>query len=229
MLSVWRQATHTFSTFCQRQLGGLIAVTGNGVNPRKRLTIRTRALTIYFTVHLFTAHLMAKVSYRPQGHVLCVVVLTIVTLSLLSFPNAASAQTCDPWVAKIVSSQGPIEAKRATQVSWEDAAPGNTYCAGAQIRVGGTPAIIRLVDDSIIKLDARTTMSVSEVDQGKPSVIDLIRGMLHFISRVPQRLTIKTPIHNGKKNFAMAQEFIPCEVAVVVAVHPLKPDGGQPE
>jgi hypothetical protein len=42
-------------------------------------------------------------------------------------------------------------------------------------------------------LDAGTTLTFTKLEQDEPTWLDLISGMVHFISRVPRRLTITTP------------------------------------
>ena len=40
------------------------------------------------------------------------------TMALL-YPGTSSAVTCEQWVAKVVSVQGTVEARRAGQIPWE--------------------------------------------------------------------------------------------------------------
>ena len=48
---------------------------------------------------------------------------------------AAAAETCEEWVAKVVSVQGSVEAQRAGETQWQPVRLHDTYCSGDTIRV----------------------------------------------------------------------------------------------
>lgn len=126
---------------------------------------------------------------------------------LMVFPqsNSQGAELCEPWVAKLVSVEGAVEAKPARQADWRSAEVGETFCPGDSIRLHQYRAAIVLSNETILRLDAGTTLTFTKLEQDEPTWLDLIAGMVHFISRVPRRLTITTPFVNG---FVEGTEFV---------------------
>jgi len=126
-------------------------------------------------------------------------ILLLVAISLVSGINTelALAARCEQWVAKIVSVEGMIEARSVGEASWEQSAVGDTYCAGDTVRVPQWRAALVLKNETIIRLDAGSEITFTEFKEEKPSWIELLKGMVHFFSRTPQRLTITTPFVNG--------------------------------
>ncbi|MEC4679831.1 MAG: FecR domain-containing protein, partial [Nitrospirota bacterium] len=111
--------------------------------------------------------------------------------------SAIAAEACDPWVAKIVSVEGAIEARRAQAVSWTPAQKGETFCEGDRVRVIQWRAAIVLSNETIIRLDQGTSVTFTKIEKERSSWLNLIEGIIHFISRVPQRLNITTPFLNA--------------------------------
>lgn len=109
----------------------------------------------------------------------------------------AFATQCEEWVAKLVSVEGAIEARSVGEASWEKSETGATYCAGDTVRVPQWRAALVLKNETIIRLDAGSEITFTEFKEEKPSWIELLKGMVHFLSRSPQRLTITTPFVNG--------------------------------
>lgn len=126
---------------------------------------------------------------------------------LVLFPVSGlqAAKTCEPWVAKLVSVEGAIEAKRTAQAEWSSAAVGDRFCAGDSIRLQQWRAAIVLSNETIIRLDAGTTITFTKLEEDTLSWLNIIKGMVHFISRVPRSLTVTTPFVNG---FVEGTEFL---------------------
>ncbi|MEO6201691.1 MAG: FecR family protein, partial [Nitrospirales bacterium] len=112
-------------------------------------------------------------------------------------PDLASATQCEEWVAKVVSVEGTIEVRSADAPSWKTSAIGDTYCVGDTVRVPQWRAALVIKNETIIRLDAGSEITFTEFKEEKPSWIELLKGMVHFLSRTPQRLTITTPFVNG--------------------------------
>jgi tetratricopeptide (TPR) repeat protein len=134
-----------------------------------------------------------------------IILLFGVVLMLFSQSNSQGAELCEPWVAKLVSVEGAVEAKPAQQAEWRSATVGETFCPGDAIRLQQYRAAIVLSNETIMRLDAGTTLTFTKLKQDEPTWLDLITGMVHFISRVPRRLTITTPFVNG---FVEGTEFV---------------------
>ena len=105
---------------------------------------------------------------------------------------------CEPWTAKIASVQGKVEAKRARAEEWVSVELNQYYCAGDQIQVAANSrASLILANETVVRLDQNSVIILSEIDQDKLSFLDLIKGIAHFISRVPHSLKVNTPFVNA--------------------------------
>ena len=122
----------------------------------------------------------------------------------------AQAEACSPWVAKVLSVQGPVEVERggatpdgsaaAGRARWRSVEGDETLCPGDHIRVGPLGrAAVQLADEvqTVLRLDERTTLSFPPRGPEASPWLDLLRGVIHFITRVPRRLQIHTPFVNA--------------------------------
>ena len=125
-------------------------------------------------------------------------VATVGTFFLL-FPAAARAATpCDPPVAKLVSTQGNVAVQRAGQTQPQPAQLNETYCPGDRIQVGDkSRAGVQLANQSVLRLDQNTLITLAGLKEQRASVIDLARGALHFFSWLPRNLEINTAFVNA--------------------------------
>ena len=115
----------------------------------------------------------------------------IFLIAALPPAQAASSSACEKWVAKVVSAQGAIEARAAQATAWHPAKLNDTFCPGDMLRVGvrGRAALM-LANETIVRLDQRTTITLSGIEDQQTSWLDLAAGVAHFISRVPRSLKI---------------------------------------
>jgi len=126
-------------------------------------------------------------------------VFTVVIFSLfcLSPKSSFSAALCDPSIARIVSVQGRVEVYRAGQTQPQPARLYDAYCPGDQIAVGErSRADVALLNEPIIRLDQNTTLTLNGTQQDR-SIIQLIRGVIYFFSRLPRNLEINTTFVNA--------------------------------
>ena len=70
---------------------------------------------------------------------MCKLKIPIIAMSLflligLFFYTTAHAGDCEEWVAKIVSIQGEVMAKRAGEAHWSPARFEDTFCPGDMLR-----------------------------------------------------------------------------------------------
>ncbi len=113
-------------------------------------------------------------------------------------PNSVSAQErCDAWVGKVVSAEGVVQARLVTQTNWKPTKVDETFCPGDKLRVETWRAAIVMANETIIRLDQGTTITFTEIENKESSWLELLEGIVHFISRVPQNLTITTPFVNA--------------------------------
>lgn len=110
------------------------------------------------------------------------------------YPHASSAQTPAEWVARAVSVQGTVEARRAAEPQWQPVKLNDTYSAGDTIRVQDrSRADLAMLDQSVLRLNANTQITLQAVKEERTGVVDLLRGAAHFFSRGPRSLEVQTP------------------------------------
>ncbi len=121
-------------------------------------------------------------------------------LILLGLPSALPAQegACRQEVARIVSLQGRAELKRAGQAQWRMASFEDPLCAQESLRVlDNSRVAIRLHNDTLLRLDQGTSINLPAIEEHQPLWLDLLQGVVHFISRTPRMLNIRTPFVNA--------------------------------
>jgi tetratricopeptide (TPR) repeat protein len=110
----------------------------------------------------------------------------------------AYAADCQDWVARTVSTQGRVEARRAGEPQWLPVRLGDIHCLGDAIRLGPlSRAAIVLRDGGVLRLDQNTTITFTPPAERVSTWIDLLTGAVHFFSRAPRGLRITTPFVNG--------------------------------
>jgi ferric-dicitrate binding protein FerR (iron transport regulator) len=119
----------------------------------------------------------------------------LVAAGLIALPGIGLAQSvCDPAPAKAVSVQGSVEARRAGASDWQAVRLNDTFCPGDAIRVQErSRADIALLDQSVLRLNAGSTITVEAPKERTTGVVDLVRGAVHFFSRGPRSLEVNTP------------------------------------
>jgi tetratricopeptide (TPR) repeat protein len=121
-------------------------------------------------------------------------VLTLVVSLSMGLSHPAAAQTPGGAIARAVSVQGTVDARRAGQTQWQPVKLNDTYAAGDTIRVGDrSRADLAMLDQSVLRLNANTEMTVEPVKDGSTGVVSLLRGAAHFFSRGPRSLDVQTP------------------------------------
>ena len=58
-------------------------------------------------------------------------------------------------------------------------------------------AVLQLPNETLIHLDEGSVFTLRAIEPDKPAWLDLLRGALHIISRVPRALNIRTPLVNA--------------------------------
>ena len=112
---------------------------------------------------------------------------------LLLFATASHAADCTTQAAKIVSVQGEIEVKRASTSNWHRVNRNDTFCPGDSVRVGEhSRAAIVMANETLLRLDQNSAMKFTQFETELPSILEFIKGIGHFISRVPRSLKIET-------------------------------------
>lgn len=108
------------------------------------------------------------------------------------------ADSCSPWISRVISVQGTVEAKRATQSGWSEVGLNDEFCAGDTIHTDiHSRAGLLLSNETVLRLDQRTTLVLPELDEEDSAWLNLLQGALHLISNVSYHLKIKTPFVNA--------------------------------
>src|SRR5215510_1060559 len=115
-------------------------------------------------------------------------------LTIWLSPCASAAETCEKWVAKVASVQGTVESQRMGETQWQPVQLNDTYCPGDTIRVQErSRADVALMNQSVLRLNANTTITLEGVKEERTSLVNLLKGAAHFFSRGPRSLEVRTP------------------------------------
>jgi len=110
----------------------------------------------------------------------------------------AAAQECDAWRAQIIAAEGTVEFSRAASTTWVAATLGDALCVGDSIRVQlYSRAALLLPDETVLRLDQNTTLTWAEPQDDNRSWVELLKGIIHVISRDPRALKFTTPFANA--------------------------------
>src|SRR5215471_16677472 len=112
--------------------------------------------------------------------------------------TSALARDCGEWHADLVAAEGTIEIRRVDATDWVVLVRGDIVCMGDSIRAQAfSRATLRLPDQTVIRLDQYSTLTLDERDDGAGSLVKLLRGVIHVISRDPRSLRFSTPHVNA--------------------------------
>ncbi len=105
-------------------------------------------------------------------------------------------------VAQVVSTQGSLEilpGKHRLRQIQVTAGRNDLLCPGDALRSGAISrgAITFLSTDAVLRIDQNSHLRLPEPKKVEYSVIELLRGIIHFFSRKPYQLDVATPFVNG--------------------------------
>ena len=134
-------------------------------------------------------------SARPASFVLLAAAIAA-AIGLARDVRAADA--CAPLVARVVSVQGSVELRRSHGTNWQTAQQDEVLCAGDTVRVGehGRAALV-LANETTLRLDQNTAATLAAPDDGNSSLLNLVRGVIHVITRTPKPFKVTTPFANA--------------------------------
>ncbi|MGH8563251.1 MAG: FecR domain-containing protein [Gammaproteobacteria bacterium] len=102
-------------------------------------------------------------------------------------------------MAKVFKAQGQVELSQGGAPRWQRVGLEQSLCPGDRLRLGPrSRATVRFANQTLVDLDEGSTLVLH--DAAKPEetgLLELLRGALHAISRVPRQLNIRTPIANA--------------------------------
>ncbi len=114
-------------------------------------------------------------------------------------PLAAQvSRSCEDWSVEVTAVEGRAEMQRGEGSEWASLATGERACSGYALHVLAAGRVtLTLPDGNTLRVEENTTMNLPEPPSGIGSLIELIRGALHVISRDPRLLRFTTPYANA--------------------------------
>src|SRR3569833_60594 len=119
--------------------------------------------------------------------------------AMLHMPAAqADDARCAEPIATFASIEGQVEAAGDTGNAWHSVHIDERLCPGDRLRVGANSrAAVVLSNHTVMRRDALTTLNLTGPKEADTLWVELLRGVSHFLSRVPRRLTVSTPYVNA--------------------------------
>jgi tetratricopeptide (TPR) repeat protein len=118
--------------------------------------------------------------------------------ALLPVTNAQAARSCEEWSAEVTSVEGRVQVRRNTTSAWMALVAGDRVCTDDTVRVeGSSRATLVLPDGGDIRLDENSILNLPEPPSAVGSLLELVRGLIHVISRDPRALSFRTPYANA--------------------------------
>ncbi len=112
--------------------------------------------------------------------------------------SPAFSQSCDDSSAELIVVEGAVDLDRGALGRWAPAGVGDPVCVGDLVRVQAfSRAALRLPDDTVLRLDQNTTVRWVAPEGQERSLLDVLRGIIHVISRDPRALSFTTPFVNA--------------------------------
>jgi tetratricopeptide (TPR) repeat protein len=99
--------------------------------------------------------------------------------------------------------QGSVELRRSAAgrsqlPGWQAAELDVALCAGDTVRTQDrSRAALLLSNETTLRLDQRTTLTLAPPDEGKASLLDLVTGALNVITRTSRPFKVRTPFVNA--------------------------------
>ena len=119
-------------------------------------------------------------------------------LTVVFSPAPSIAAICEQSVAKAMAVEGKVDVRHPDETQWRPAKLNDTFCPGDVIRVQErSRADIALSNQPMLRLDQNTTMTLGGLKPTGGSLIELVKGVTHFFSRVPRNLEVRTAFVNA--------------------------------
>ena len=116
---------------------------------------------------------------------------------ILLFPHASSAATCEKSIATAVSVQGSVDVQRAGESQFQPVRLNDTFCPGDTVRVNKRSRAELALANSVLRLNANTTLTLQGVKKKETSLVDLVKGAAYFFSHTPRSIEVVTPTANA--------------------------------
>lgn len=144
--------------------------------------------------------------------------------------GTARAQVCDTRAAKFIAVAGEVEISRGATSDWTPAATGDEVCRGDAVKVlVFASAVLELVDGNKAIINESSTLRFTEDPGDGFSLINLIKGVIHLLSRDSQSLKFSTPFTNAGLDgteFLLAVTDESTEITVIEGAVTMSRDDG---
>lgn len=129
----------------------------------------------------------------------CLVIWLMFLFSQLCSAETDAAAACSQTAsATLVSLQGSLYFDPDGHGRWHVAQLSQALCEGSRIRVEADSRATLLLPSGItLRLSGGSVLSLNKIGQQDPTLLDLVKGFVHFISRTPKQLQITTPVANA--------------------------------
>ena len=118
--------------------------------------------------------------------------------TLLPVADARAERSCEEWSAEVTSVEGRVQVRRSATSAWVGLAAGERVCTDDAVRVEGSSRVtLVLPDGGDIRLDEHSILNLPEPPSASGSLLELLRGIIHVISRDPRSLSFSTPYANA--------------------------------
>ena len=115
-------------------------------------------------------------SQRIRRSPIALLFMAMVVL-LNSTLDVQAAELCMPAMALVVSVQGAVELRRANETNWQPAKMNVSVCPGDTVRVRERGrAALRLSNESVVRLDQKTTLTLGKPGEDKTALVELLTG-----------------------------------------------------
>jgi len=110
---------------------------------------------------------------------------------------AHAGRSCEDWSAAVSSVEGLVEVRRNETTTWVALSTNERLCTGDLVKAGNASrAMLILPDGGTLRVDENSVINIAEPPSGG-SLIEVLRGLIHIISRDPRSLTFRTPYANA--------------------------------
>src|SRR5215510_2643737 len=125
------------------------------------------------------------------------IICAAVMINVLA-PSLSSAASCEPPIAKAMAVEGKVDVRTTDSTQWRPVKLNDSFCPGDVIRVQErSRADIALSNQPMLRLDQNTTMTLGGIKKEGGSLVELTKGAMHFFSRLPRNLDIRTAFVNA--------------------------------
>ena len=124
--------------------------------------------------------------------------IVIVLYLQLSISFGEADVFCEQPIGRLVSIQGKAQVQRNDLTGWQIVSLDEKFCPGDTLRIlKNGRAAVALHNETVLRIDQNSTLIFNKSGTDNPSILELLRGVLHIFSHRPRSLKVVTPYVNG--------------------------------